>query len=51
MYAADVRYHLGCWLGETVKHRSAGPMQLLQSLLLYNSSVSATNSTDGWILL
>ena len=35
MYAAEACYHLGCWLDVTVKYRLAGPVQLLQSLLLY----------------
>ena len=32
LYAADIRYHLGCWLGVTVKYRPAGPVHLLQQL-------------------
>ena len=35
LHAADVPYHLDCWLGVTVKYRPAVPVQLLQPLLLY----------------
>ena len=28
LHAADVRYHRDCWLGVTVKHMPAGPVQL-----------------------
>ena len=41
VHAADVRYHLNCWSGVTVKYRSARPVQLLRLFLLL----------DGWILL
>ena len=47
MYAADVRYHLGYWLGVTVKYKPAGPVQLLQSLLLHLSGASATAQMVG----
>ena len=28
LHAADVRYHLDCWLGVTVNDRTAGSVQL-----------------------
>ena len=28
MHAEDVRYYLDCWLGVSVKYRSAGPVQV-----------------------
>ena len=35
LHAADVRYHLACWLDVTVNYKSAGPVQVKQLLLLY----------------
>ena len=49
MYAAGVRYHLGCWLGVTVQ--ACWSCAIVTIITTIRSGASATNITDGWILL
>ena len=52
LHAADVRYYLYCWLGVTkIQAYWSGAIVTTISSIIYYFGTSATDSTDGWILL
>ena len=52
VHAAEVRYHLDCWLDVTKTQACwSSAIVTTVSSIIYWSGASATDSIDGWILL
>ena len=52
LHAADVCYYLDCWFGVTkIQAYRSGAIVTTISSIIYLSGTSATDSTDGLILL